>query len=283
MNNFINTINVEGVDYDIQTSVNLPLAYLGNNSLRLNIGTGLDIYDGDLIADITHNFHQFNSIIIDPEYWSIDNQGRLLPSSSVLLIGTDKDSLKSINTLLIGTGLELSDNIINVTVPISTDAGSNIYYASSLNIGQGLKYDNGELSVDSIYTEGGILIATDSFEGAERVTGIKITDDFSFDTITRILSLNYDHNTLTMGDNGLQLSTMAIKGIGYLPNDNTLSIRTINPLYINSDGQVSINIGSGLHVDISDLSITYDATYFTINDIGELTLNDTVKEKLGLL
>lgn len=333
MNNFINTINVEGVDYDIQTSVNPPLKYLDDNLLHLNIGTGLDIYQGDLIADITHNFDHFNSIIIDPEYWSIDNRGRLLPPST-LQIGEDANSLKTINTLLIGTGLDLqdnllrsrgipistdggfntqyinqlilgtglqvSDNVIDIIVPISTDAGSSISYINSLNIGQGLKYDNNELSVDSIYTEGGILICTEdgSFESAERVTGIKISNDFNFDPIDNLLSLNfgfgsiftvdeskhvqlkYDNETLTVKNNGLQLSTN-IKGLGYLPND-TYGIKTTSPLYINDDNQVSINIGTGLHLDLGNLSITYDATYFTINDIGELTLNDTVKEKLGL-
>jgi hypothetical protein len=106
MNNFINTINVEGVDYDIQTSVNLPLEYLDNNSLYLNIGTGLFIHGGyHLCADIAHNFRT-DTIFIDSKYWSVDSQGCLLPSSA-LQIGSDVNYLKTINTLLIGSGLAL--------------------------------------------------------------------------------------------------------------------------------------------------------------------------------
>ena len=304
MNNFINTINVEGVDYDIQTSVNPPLAYSGyTNSLHLNIGTGLDIYDGNLIADITHKFDHFNSIIIDPEYWSIDNKGCLLPSST-LQIGTDRNNLKPITTLILGSGLSLeNDELKNIGgIPISTDAGSSISYINSLNIGQGLKYDSNELSVDSIQTEGGILICTEdgSFERAERVTGIKISNDFSFSTHNSLLSLNlsfeseeftqddtghvtlkYDSETLSTSEKGLTLSTN-MKGLGGV-SDNKYGVRTVNPLYINDDNQISINIGTGLHLELGGLSIIYDATYFTINDIGELTLNNTVKEKLGLL
>ena len=211
MNNFINTINVEGVNYDIQTSVNPPLKYLGDNSLRLNIGTGLTVDQGDLIADVTHKFNQFYSIIIDPKYWSIDDQGYLLPSSySSLKVGTGLNldanvlsfagipistdhgtNIRYIEKLILGTGLEVSGNTIDITVPISTNAGSTIMYMESLNIGQGLKYDNGELIVDSIAT-GGILIATEHGDSlsAYRATMLKISDAFVFNANDNFLGLN---------------------------------------------------------------------------------------------
>ena len=335
MNNFINTINVEGVDYDIQTSVNPPLVYSENNSLCLQIGTGLVINDGDLIAEIAHNFYQFNSIIIDPEYWLVDHRGYLLPSST-LQIGQDVSSLKIINTLLIGSGLDLqnnllrlrgipistyggsetqyidqliigpglqvSDNVINITVPISTDNGSSVSYLKSLNIGQGFKYENGELSVEYNQPGGGIHIATaggTSIEDAPFSIGIRLSDDFSFNTDNSLLSLNlsfdseeftqdytghvtlkYDSKTLATTAKGLTLSTN-MKGLGDLPND-TYGIKTTSPLYINDDNQVSIHIGTALYIGANGLGVSYDSTYFTQNDNGELTLSDIIKEKLGL-
>lgn len=289
MNDFINKINVEGVDYDIQTSVRPPLKYLeSDNSLDLQLGTGLYITSGLLECKVNHNFYDQGMIWISSRDWAIDNEDCLLPprTSSILIVDTQHDFTTETSALTLGSGIMcIGDKVVFSGMNIGTESNINtISFGTAFNteVVSTDEYGRRHLNVD----------INPEFLNSVSGGGIGIWND---DLTLFISSLFIDSSGLELiqeGDVSAMLRINISSESGLKADSEGLAIylgTRAKGLEISSNEDLQVSLGSGLAFsntvegeEWGDIRVYYDENYLAFDDEGRLTLSDAVKEKLGL-